>query len=208
MRRLLAGFLMLLSLLCLLPSCGEKEIELPADFNQTVETLLDRSKTVNLLYYGGGMPTVGEASGGYFRADPLACEALGLFTVAEIKALTESVFTAAEVAYIYHEAGGEGEGKNFPAYKDSERGLLVSEACLNRTNGFSAEYHTDRLEILERESDRVHIRVPVTLTSPDLTLTQPRYFTGWVVLTEEGWRLNDATYFVYDTLQGDGEPLS
>lgn len=174
--------------------------------------LIERSAALNEVYYGEGIPYNENdiaATGYYFQADKDYLEEAGFSTIAELRALTETVFSAAYCEILFQSAfdgfAAEGSGYVYARYsssqaenlRDENETILVYSQHTGTAIGKST-YDFSTLALGEVGKDYATVTLSVTTvyapteTSPDgFTLTDEMEIR---FVYESGWRIDSPTY--------------
>lgn len=141
--------------------CGGSNITV-SEAQTVLPELVEKSLLLNELYFGQGFPPDGDAEGdminGYYYAD---CTYHGIYSISEIKDLTEEVFTT-EYAAILYESAFDGMVTDDTVvtarYIESEGGLMQS---IYTTVYDLPEriYNYDSMKIIKKGSDRVTLQI-------------------------------------------------
>ena len=150
--------LLLVILLVLVASSCDKDGITFEEAREVLPALVENSKVLNEIYFGHGFYPLSDATlndvSGYYYAD---CTECGMFSVAEIKAETEKVFTKEYSEILYESAFNSSTGENgttLPKYIDGSFGLMQSMSA-DIYGLCDREYHFDTLNIVKSGKDRV-----------------------------------------------------
>lgn len=174
--------------------------------------LIERSATLNEIYYGEGIPydenDVG-ATGHYYPADKTYLAEAGFSTVTELKSLTAEVFSADYCAILYQSAlegfAAEGSGYVYARYSSSQpenlrnekETILVYSQHTGTTIGQSTyDFSTLKLGEVGKDFATVTLSVrtvyaPSELMPDGLTTTDEMNIR---FVYENGWRIDSPTY--------------
>ncbi|MBQ6614551.1 MAG: hypothetical protein IIX18_04450 [Clostridia bacterium] len=159
MKNKLLSLLVIAAVLLSLVSCGKEAITFD-EIKEVLPTLVENSYILNEIYFGSGFYPLPDASlndvSGYYYAD---CTKCSLYSVADIKAATEKVFTK-EYSEILYEGAFESKigdsGTVLPKYIDGNLGLMQSMSA-DIYHLEKREYFYDTLNIVRTEDDRVTV---------------------------------------------------
>ena len=171
------------------------------DGETVLEDLLEKSKLLNLIYFGDGIPLKenGVKSGVYCEADPIFLEEHGLSDIESIKEETEAIFSPSMCNMLYGRAF-----ENFKTgtsvsrvryYEDDEGHLMVRTTEESLLNG-EVTYDCSSAKIKSTRKNRVTLLMQATVTTSN-GLCETETIRVVLQKTADGWRLDCPTYLVY-----------
>lgn len=200
----LALFLAALLLALALPSCAKSGLS-EDEIHDTVQSLVEASLPLNVIYYGDGLPYVddpdavaallGIAAGTDFSVNYMPAAPDAPFQSEEaIKDATDDVFSPAMCEMLYEIAftgvSTEDEDKvAFARYIQQDGVLTVRIDLAEDALDMSRTFDFDAMEILIDETSRLRVEVPSFLAGKP---SVPVRIT--LIKTPEGWRLDSPTY--------------
>ena len=180
-----------------------------AEVEAAAVELLEKSKLLNYIYWGKGIPYVDNknlSSGSYYPADENYLETIGITTIQQLKDRTEATFSDSMCKWIYstvlssvhsdtsvaglsrYEQVYGGEKNDQPEYI-----RVYTEADYWLVD--EVNYHPD-VEALRSEGQVVYVLVLATVTNPEGKVMNVNLEIG-LVEEADGWRLNTPTYARY-----------
>ena len=200
------SILIILATLLLASSCGDKNRKYDeAEVKAAAEVLIRKSKKLNDVFWGAGIPYVEDDSyknGPYYPADLKALSELGVKTVDDIMEKTCEVFSKEYSDSIYEsvfmaKAGDYGMAGYTRYYQDVDiimvytryTPLLVDEI----------EYLYDSISVLGSKGDIVTVKITVNVTRDGDTQTRDIKIN--LVEEKSGWRIDSPTYAGYRTAE-------
>lgn len=183
-------------------SC-DREYDEQAVLTET-ERLLKQAEVLNEVYWGGGIDYMsgGFSDGIYKQASDTHLRALGFSTVAELRALTESTYSASYVNTIYTTKLDDAP-VGFVLYiqkwedeinKKDPVCIMVNSQMVRQSD--TVEYDYSSLKVNGADGDIVNVSVEATVTNSD---GNSQRVTLNIQLIEElgGWRINNPTHAMY-----------
>jgi hypothetical protein len=171
--------------------------------------LIEKSKTLNELYYGEGIAYIDDESrkdGSYYEADYLSLSKFGIKTVDDIKNLTRSVYTVeysnilintklssvssdnsvVSLARYYQKKNSEtGENECIMVYKDAK--VFLEDTVI---------YDYDSMKVSDVDEDIIYVTLSVTVINSE-NKSQTSSLTVGLIEEENGFRLDTPTYKTY-----------
>lgn len=221
--KLLPLLLCLCLALGLFTACKERDRTYnEAEVTAAARALIEKSKILNEIYWGAGIPFVapeeGEESGGVYRpADPEYLKWLkdthGIASLADLKEKTREVYSAAGYASIVSSRlgeGGEDDGQNlyvryYESKKNDDVGAIDAWMVYTRADNFyenteSVDYIYDGMTVSDVEGEYLTVSLKVKTKGKDGS-ESTRDFTVRLIEEEGGYRLSGATYAPHPAAQ-------
>lgn len=168
------------------------------------QRLLKQAEVLNEVYWGGGIDytTGGYSDGIYKQASDIHLRALGFSTVAELRVLTESTYSASYVNTIYTTKLDDAP-LGFVLYiqkwedeinKKDPVCIMVNSQMVRQSD--TVEYDYSSLKVKGADGDIVNVSVDATVTNTD---GKSQRITLSIQLIEQsnGWRINNPTHAMY-----------
>ena len=210
MKKLISVFLALALTLSLF-SCAEKDREYDeGEVIAAAKELIEKSKLLNYVFWGEGIGYIEDentANGYYYEADYVSISNLGFRTIDELKELTLAAFSTAFAENVFEttlSSVGDDDGiyslaRYYQKYKDDEMKvpdtiMVYSRAIVLLTDEVEYDYNSIVVEGSKKEIVFITIKATVSRDGK----SQERSLRIGLIEEENGWRLNDATYLVYD----------
>jgi len=192
-------------------SCSEKDREYDeGEVILAAKELIEASKLLNYVYWGEGIGYIEDentANGYYYQADFTSLKNLGFRTVDELKELTRATFSTTFSEYVFEtklssvsdEDGVHSLARYYQKYYDKEMTepdtiMVYSRAIILLSD--EVEYDYDSITVEGSKGQVVYIKINATVKREEKE--QTRSLKIGLIEEESGWRLNDATYLVYD----------
>ena len=204
MKRLALILALVLVLLPALAACGGGGAAVTAEeIFPIARTLIERSKTVNSIMLGDGVPTGTEAFGEYLYADRTFEDTHSLHSVEDILSMTASVYTATIYDILYAETITK-DGVEPPDYQNRavtdtnpSGGVLVHRDREGWYKNTTHEYLYDTMTLTAAGASTATVTLKVRIQPSGYT-PQEREISVNLLLTEDGWRCDKLTYVAYD----------
>lgn len=207
MRNKIFALVLCMTLITLLfASCGKKKVK-DREYNEAevcaaAQVLIEKSKILNEIYYGAGIPYIEDESdeGVYRVADPEYMEQLyqnyGIKDVETLKEKTREVFSEAGSNSIISSKLTNTAGKNYARYyvvKKSGELMIHTEAQNYFENTAGVEYIYDGMYVSDVEGEYLTVALKVKTTGLDGS-TNTKDFQVRLIEEASGYRLSGATY--------------
>ena len=175
-----------------------------AEVLEAAEALIKKSELLNEIYWGYGIPYIDDVSlsnGSYFPADDGYLAEIGISSLADLDAMTRSVFSDYICQWIKNSvlsSGGSGSNMYVSRYGESydePKYILVNkyhEVLLKDT----VEYDYDSLKVVGAKGDLVTVSIKCKVTNEDND-TVIKTIEVDLIEESDGWRLDTPTYVVY-----------
>ena len=202
MRRTLSLLLLLAVILSILmlPSCGGGAAVGLEELRTLLPSLLEKAELVNLILIGEGIPTEQDGFDEYLFGDEAWCKSHGIASVADIRRMTEEVYTAATADILYRKALST-DDKVLGDYRDRVigDGVLVLKTRQGWYEDTENEYLLDTLTLEAATAKTAVVTLTVGVTKGDEP-RQERTLRLPLVKGDDGvWRCDKLTYVAYDS---------
>lgn len=193
-------------ILLLFTSCKNKKVK-DREYNEAevcaaAQLLIEKSKILNEIYYGAGIPYIEDESdeGVYRVADPEYIEQLyqnyGIKDVETLKEKTREVFSEAGsnsiISSMLTNIAGTSYARYYVAKKSGEL-MVYTEAENYFKNTAAVEYIYDGMYVSDVEGEYLTVTLKVKTTGTDGS-TNTKDFPVKLIEEASGYRLSGATY--------------
>jgi len=171
--------------------------------------LLERSKTLNEIYYGEGIAYIEDESkreGSYYQADAYSLSKYGISTLEDIKNLTRSVFTTEYsnilISTKLSSVIDDTSIASFARYYQKKSSLDGSDECIMVYKDAAVflkdtvTYDYESMTVSDVDGEIIYVTLNVTVTNPE-NQTQSSTLTVGLIEEEDGFRIDTPTYKSY-----------
>ena len=195
------SLIFLAALIFTLSSCEKNRKYDEEELFREAETLVEKSKILNEIYWGEGISYIDDdslANGYYYMADPASLYKYGFDTIDELKSLTKEVFTKEYSESIFKTAlsainDATSIGGYTRYFQDFECIRVYKKATVFLTDKVEYDYGT--LKVKKVKGEKITVSVKATVIRDEMSQTRECE----IVLIEEenGFRIDTPTYLVY-----------
>ena len=205
MKRIVSA-LLLVAVLLFASSCADQNRSYDeAEVKAAAELLIRKSKKLNEVFWGSGIPYVEDDSkkiGPYYPADPNAASELGVKTVDDILAQTLEVFSRkySESIYdsVFSSKTGEVGMSGYTRYYQNDDTIMVYKNY-NPLLVDEVQYLYDSISVLGSKGEKIIVKITVNVTRGEDTQTRDIEIS--LVEEKNGWRIDSPTYASYRASQ-------
>ena len=204
----LIGLMLVFALSCALLSCSSSEVD-EEEVKTAAKELIEGSFIINEIFYGNGIPTVGEEEPeGYKEADPVFLSKYGLSDIESLKNMTKKVYSTAMSDAIFRTklsaVSDNGVIISYAHYYQSSEedggdvgGKLMVLSGAEALFGEKNEYIYDTLTVESVKNGRVTLSVDVNVINSE---EKSQKVTNNITLVYENdaWRLDTLTFIKYN----------
>lgn len=175
--------------------------------------LIEASIPLNEIFWGEGIGYIEDyntSDGYYYEANFVDLKEIGISTIEDLKKMTREVFSeeysniifSTTLSSVSDSSGIQGLARYYQKYKDVECTepdviMVYSLATVFLTDDL--EYLYDTMDVVGSVGDVVNVKLSVRVTRDGAT--QIRELTVGLIEEENGWRINDSTYMVFNPEQ-------
>ena len=190
-------------------SCSKNREYNETEVIDAAKQLIQKSETLNDIYYGPGIEYVKDessANGSYYPADYLSLNRFGIETVNDIKNLTLECFTKeysalminTKLSSVSDDEGIQGYSRYYQKYNaldNSEECIMVyKDAVIYLTDTVVYDYSS--LAVSRVKGEEVFVKISAEVTDTE-GKTQTQEIEISLLEEENGWRINSPTYAKY-----------
>ncbi len=210
MRKIISFALVVISLLTLLISCGDREYN-EEEVKAAAKELIAASALLNKVYWGDGIPYSEDkntSDGVYYEAVYAQHSSLGFDSIPELKTMTAKVFSNGYCANIYSTMlSGIQDGDSaillsryYQKYSASDgktpESIMVNSTWEQLLFG-DVEYDLESIKVIGSEGETVYVTLNATVKLSGYD-PQTREIRVSLIEEEDGWRLDSPTYLNHD----------
>ena len=182
--------------------------------------LIEKSKLLNEIYYGAGIPCTTDASGAngyYYEADIRFLMENGFETLADLRKMTSDVFTegycnlifSTKLSSVVDEDSVQSMSRYYQKYSDREgkepECIMVYTKAINLLTG-DIIYDFTSLKVHDVEGEVVIVSLNASVYN-DKGDSQTATLKIRMLEENEGWRIDSPTYKVYNSSLSEYENL-
>ena len=208
-RVILLTLVVIIALFSLIGCEKDREYD-EAEVLSAAKTLIEKSKTVNEIFYGKGIAYIDDksyANGNYYMADPLSTDSFGVNTVDDMKALVRECFSLdysnlvinTTLSSVSDDSGIQGLARYYQkvnSLDDTPECIMVLKDPDRIMLKDDVTYHYDTLSVIGSEGQHVKVSISVTVTG-DGDKTQNKVIEIKLIEEDGGWRIDSPTYARY-----------